>query len=342
MSIRSYKTDHSSQESCTTFQCPIYYYSAHLQEMSSLPSERGSHTLSTRSSSGRSTPKYNTSLDLSFKEGRGDPQFPSIEMQMGMINGMNVQDSSKNFNSIIGKIRMLEDENTVTKKRNQCLFLEKEMEVKKRIKFESRVAELERALQEEQAKTQPERDISCTKDAETSPINSICSDEGVQVWTVCRACKRELQSQENKEPVITMTKSELEKLEKDMMVLRDNVLSTEEGLERAKNREQNYREQIARLFVEADSARTLCKTRLEEIRTLAQALSDKELEAKNLEKKMKDMGKLIIKLNKQRNIEETCQLENKFIAEISEKEQKWIEDIERRLRSTNNKTKNKR
>lgn len=62
-----------------------------------------------------------------------------------------------------------------------------------------------------------------------------------------------------------------------MMALRDNVLLTEETLERAKKREQNYREQIARLFVEADSAQTLCKTRLEEIRTLAQALSVQNL-----------------------------------------------------------------
>ena len=66
-----------------------------------------------------------------------------------------------------------------------------------------------------------------------------------------------------------------------MTLLRDNVLSTEEALERTKKREHNYREQIARLFVEADSAQTLCKTRLEEIRTLAQALSVQKIHSNN-------------------------------------------------------------
>ena len=51
-----------------------------------------------------------------------------------------------------------------------------------------------------------EKDNSHTKNAETLTTSSTYSDEGVQVWTVCRACKRELQSLENKEPVVTMTK----------------------------------------------------------------------------------------------------------------------------------------
>lgn len=58
-----------------------------------------------------------------------------------------------------------------------------------------------------------------------------------------------------------------------MTILRDSILATEETLNRSKIREQNYREQIARLFVEADSSQTLCKIRSDEIKTLTRELS---------------------------------------------------------------------
>lgn len=64
-----------------------------------------------------------------------------------------------------------------------------------------------------------------------------------------------------------------------MTILRDNILATEEALDRSKFREQNYREQIARLFVEADSAQTLCKIRSDEIKILTRELSVKKISA---------------------------------------------------------------
>ncbi|XP_051171940.1 probable DNA double-strand break repair Rad50 ATPase isoform X2 [Leptopilina boulardi] len=304
--------------------------------------QKDSYTRNIRNCLERSTPKYHSFHDRQYLEGEGDPHFFTTETQMRKINATNGRESPNGCNLIIKKIQMLEDENLATRKKYQCLFIEKEIEVEKRMKLEKKVAELEKFLQEEREKAPAEKDHRSLKTVETLTTKVQCANEEVQVWQVCRACRRELQSQENNEPIITMTKTELENLEKDMTILRDSILATEETLNRSKIREQNYREQIARLFVEADSSQTLCKIRSDEIKTLTRELSDKDIAVRNMEKNIMDMGKLIIKLNKQlRNHEEFCQIENGFTTEISEREQKWMEDIERRLCNTKGKQRTK-
>ncbi|XP_053971859.1 uncharacterized protein LOC128872816 [Hylaeus volcanicus] len=121
-------------------------------------------------------------------------------------------------------------------------------------------------------------------------------DRGVQVWAVCLGCQRKLESCEKQPATVTITKSELEVLEKDMQTLRDTIIAREEAWDRAMEREQNYRQQLTRLTTETITARHLSETRQEELQAITKTLSEKESELKSLQKDNLYMNKLIAKL----------------------------------------------
>lgn len=58
-----------------------------------------------------------------------------------------------------------------------------------------------------------------------------------------------------------------------MRTLRDAVIAREEAWDKAMEREQNCRRQLARLTAEAITAHHLCETRQDELRVVTQALT---------------------------------------------------------------------
>ncbi|EGI64125.1 hypothetical protein G5I_07474, partial [Acromyrmex echinatior] len=68
-------------------------------------------------------------------------------------------------------------------------------------------------------------------------------------------------------------RSEFELLEKDMRTLRDAVIAREEAWDKAVEREQNCRQQLARLTAEVITARHLCETRQDELHVAMDTLT---------------------------------------------------------------------
>lgn len=58
-----------------------------------------------------------------------------------------------------------------------------------------------------------------------------------------------------------------------MRILRDAVIGREEAWDKAMEREQNCRRQLARLTAEAITARHLCETRQDELYAVTEALT---------------------------------------------------------------------
>lgn len=71
-------------------------------------------------------------------------------------------------------------------------------------------------------------------------------------------------------------RSELESLENDMQALRDAVVAREEAWDKAMEREQNYRQQLARLSAETVTARHLSDSRHSELEALGVSLMVKQ------------------------------------------------------------------
>ncbi|XP_076686254.1 uncharacterized protein LOC143378435 [Andrena cerasifolii] len=256
------------------------------------------------------------------------------------------------------KMRFLEDSNTVMQTRNQNLIAENKVltsqledersDVKilgKRVESlrveleseKSRVAEMKKAAM--QRKNMPQVEANGTSTTNIVPR----TDRGVQIWAVCMGCQRKLESCEKQPPTVVITKSELELLEKDMQTLRDTIIAREEAWDKAMEREQNYRQQLTRLTTETITARHLSETRHEELEALSRTLLEKESELKSHQKDNQCLNKLIAKLY---NGHQSCrgQDESKkssVLVDINEKDQKFIEEIVRRVSSAKSKQKPK-
>ncbi|XP_018301503.1 cingulin [Mycetomoellerius zeteki] len=162
---------------------------------------------------------------------------------------------------------------------------------------------------------------------------------GLQIWETCKDCHEELEGCQ-RESQITITKSEFELLERDMRTLRDAVIAREEAWDKAVEREQNCRQQLARLTAEVITARHLCETRQDELRAVTDTLTEKESELKIIQKETLYLNKLIAKLHRrQRELEEYAN--NGVSFNISERDQRCIEEIVRRVRNSKSKSKTK-
>ncbi|XP_034191156.2 uncharacterized protein LOC117609219 isoform X1 [Osmia lignaria lignaria] len=235
------------------------------------------------------------------------------------------------------KIKFLENSNIVMQTRNQKLITENKALMSRLEEEQDEVRGLEKkitSLQEEldcnklkleemKKEAEASKKNACMLKANaTSTTNIPRIDRGVQVWAVCMGCRKKLESCEKQPPTVTITKSELEVLEKDMQTLRDTIIAREEAWDKAMEREENYRQQLTRLTTETITARHLSETRHDELKTMTNALSEKESELKTLEKDNFNLRKL---LAKHYNVYQRGQEG----IEINEKDQRYIEEVAR-------------
>ncbi|XP_012270938.1 myosin-9-like [Orussus abietinus] len=259
---------------------------------------------------------------------------------------MNAIDSAKILESspaevTLLKLKYFEDRNTVVQARNANLITENNAlneqlqgEMAKRKELEEKLAILQKGFSEAQKKLEGERNRNTKeepkiwKDTETTTEGlNHTRDRGIQEWAVCNACQKILEGLGKQEPTVTITKSELENLEKDMQTLRDAMVSREEAWEKAMEREQNYRHHLARLSAEAITSRHLLESRINELKSVTLDLKSKEADLRTIQKEMTILKKIIIKLdNRHRDIEENFDVSH-VSNNLSEKDQKVIEDI---------------
>ncbi|XP_024227460.1 uncharacterized protein LOC100742807 [Bombus impatiens] len=295
---------------------------------------------------------------------RADLSYGDARMHSGRMTPTLKQETMKHGDTITlekiqTKIKFLEDSNIVMQTRNQNLItenkalasqLKEERDEVKRL--EKRLTLLREELDFERSKIEGmkqeaeevrKRQIPMVETKGTSTTNIIISktDRGVQVWAVCMACQRKLESCEKQPPTVIITKSELEVLEKDMQTLRDTIIAREQAWDKAMEREHNYRQQLTRLTTETITARHLSDTRYEELKTATNALQEKESEFKSTQKDNAYLQKLIAKIyNSYQRGQEGYQRSN-LTADINEKDQRFIEDIARRASSGKGKQKPK-
>ncbi|CAL7952320.1 unnamed protein product [Xylocopa violacea] len=302
----------------------------------------------------------------SYRSVLGDPLYGDPRMETERIPLAYKQETMKHVNErdtvtldkMQTKMRFLEDSNIVMQTRNQNLITENKAlvsqlkEERNEIKrLEKRLVSLREELDSEKLKIDEmrketeqagKRSTSMMETDGTSTTNIASkADRGVQVWAVCMGCQRKLESCEKQPPTVTITKSELEVLEKDMQTLRDTIIAREEAWDKAMEREQNYRQQLARLTTETITARHLSETRYEELKAMTNALTEKETELKALQKDNACLNKMILKLyNNYQRGQEGCQ-RNNTPADINEKDQRYIESVIRRTSSAKAKQKPK-
>ncbi|XP_076643262.1 uncharacterized protein LOC143353658 [Halictus rubicundus] len=291
---------------------------------------------------------------------RGDQTYADARTQNGRASSCR-QETRRNVDPHIlekmqAKLRHLEDSNVVVQTRNQTLVaenktllskLEEECNEVKRV--EERMACLRAELDREKLRLLETKEAAEQRKHEpivetsgTSTTNMISKvDRGVQIWAVCSGCQRKLESCEKLPPTVTITKSELEELEKDMQTLRDTIIAREEAWDKAMEREENDRQQLIRLTTETITARHLSETCSEELQAATKTLSERESELKSLQKDNLYLNRLIVKLY-------TCQQSYRdehqrttFPVDINEKDQRYIEEIVRRTINGKNKQKTK-
>ncbi|XP_025602374.2 uncharacterized protein LOC105691548 [Athalia rosae] len=114
-----------------------------------------------------------------------------------------------------------------------------------------------------------------------------------------------------------------------MQALRDAVVAREEAWDRAVEREENYRQQLARLSAETVTTRHLADSKQNELETLKITLLEREAELKATQKDLLSLEKIIVKLEKhQRELEEASP-ETKLFP-VSGNERKTIDEIVRK------------
>ncbi|KOX78635.1 hypothetical protein WN51_07496 [Melipona quadrifasciata] len=227
-------------------------------------------------------------------------------------------------------VRLKEERNEVKRLEKRLTLLQEELDFER-----SKINEMRKEVEQARKKQMPTVEANGTS---TTNILSK-SDRGVQVWAVCMACQRKLESCKKQPPTVTITKSELEVLEKDMQTLRDTIIAREEAWDKVMEREHNYRQQLTRLTTETITARHLSDTRYEELKTATNALQEKETELKSIQKDNMYLHKLIAKIyNSYQRGPEGYQRSNSP-ADINEKDQRFIEETVRRV--SNGKSKQK-
>ncbi|XP_033335433.2 uncharacterized protein LOC117225781 [Megalopta genalis] len=289
---------------------------------------------------------------------RGDQPFTDTRMVTGRASSCRQESVRSVDPNVLEKmqtaLKMLEDSNVAMQTRNQSLVEENKALLAKLDEERNEVLRLEKKMMVLRMELDREKlRLLETKEAAeqckhapaveangTSTTNIITKlDRGVQIWAVCSGCQRKLESCEKLPPTVTITKSELEELEKDMKALRDTIIAREEAWDKAMEREQNYRQQLTRFTTETITARHMADTRYEELQAVNKALSEKESELKSLQKENLYLNKLTTKLyNCQQSYKDEHQ-RNSFL--LDEKDQRYIEDILRRSSSGKNKQKQK-
>ncbi|KYN44802.1 hypothetical protein ALC56_00797 [Trachymyrmex septentrionalis] len=290
---------------------------------------------------------------------RGDPPFPDSNIHTGRIPNAHTYESTKHHEStpvvsierLQVRLKLLEDCNATLHLRN-CNLDAENTNLAKRLEEDAtkmeKLLENVSVLQNELEKLkladilakQTEHDKICLENKCTSSTNIVSKINcGLQIWENCKDCHRELEGCQ-RESQITITKSEFELLERDMRTLRDAVIAREEAWDKAVEREQNCRQQLARLTAEVITVRHFCETRQDELRAVMDTLTEKESELKIMQKEMLYLNKLIAKLHlRQRELEEYASSSISF--NISEKDKKCIEEIVRRVRNSKSKSKTK-
>ncbi|KAK0167145.1 hypothetical protein PV327_004579 [Microctonus hyperodae] len=198
--------------------------------------------------------------------------------------------------------------------------------------------------------------IQTAEAAVTLPLNTL---EKLQqtMWAVCKSCHRKLQKNELQEPVVFITKTELEILESDIRTLHDTLATKEQAWNKIVDREQNYYRQLTRLTQEVITANQLTNNRYEELQKLAEILEvniknniishlikveilfnntckERECELKNGRREISQLKKIIIKQEKRyRAIDNRCDTNAVAKVEINERERKWIEGIMQQISS---------
>ncbi|XP_012057031.1 PREDICTED: uncharacterized protein LOC105620133 [Atta cephalotes] len=295
-----------------------------------------------------------------YREGRGDSPFPDSNIYMGRIANAHMYESMRHHESapvasierMQIRLKLLEDSNATLHLKNRNLVAENTNLAKRleedAIKMEKLLENIS-LLQNEFEKLkladvlakQAKHEI-CLENKCTSSTNIVsktnCGLQTWETWETCKDCHRELEGCQ-RESQITITKSEFELLESDMKTLRDAVIAREEAWDKAVEREQNCQQQLARLTAEVITARHLCETRQDELRVVTDTLAEKESKLKIMQKETLYLNKLITKLHlHQKELEEYV---SSVSFNISEKDQRCIEEIVRRVRNSKSKSKTK-
>ncbi|XP_018402367.1 PREDICTED: uncharacterized protein LOC108779432 [Cyphomyrmex costatus] len=303
----------------------------------------------------------NGSNDETYREDRGDPPFPDSNMQMGRIASAHMYESTRHhesapvvsFERMQIRLKLLEDSNATLHFRNRDLVAENknlmnrlEEDATKMEKLLENVSLLQSKLDKEKIKLvdvlakQSKHDEVCLENKCTSSTNIVLkTNRGLQIWETCKDCHEELEGCQ-RESRISITKSEFELLERDMKTLRDAIIAREEAWDKAMEREQNCQQQLTRLTAEVITTRHLCETRQDELRAVTDTLTEKESVLKIMQKETLYLNKLIAKLyRRQRELEEYASGGVSF--SISERDQRCIEEIVRRVRNSKSKSKAK-
>ncbi|KYN23417.1 hypothetical protein ALC57_04291 [Trachymyrmex cornetzi] len=290
---------------------------------------------------------------------RSDPPFPDLDIHMGRIANAHTYESTRHHKSapVVSiermqiRLKLLEDSNATLYLRNRDLVAENtnlakrlEEDATKMEKLLENVSLLQNKLEKlklaDILAKQAKHNEVYSENKCTSSTNIVSKTScGLQIWETCRDCHGELEGCQ-RESQITITKSEFELLERDMRTLRDAVIAREEAWDKAVEREQNCQQQLARLTTEVITARHLCETRQDELRAVTDTLTEKESELKIMQKGTLYLNKLIAKLHlRQKELEEYASSGVSF--NISERDQRCIEEIVRRVRNSKSKSKTK-
>ncbi|KAK2581579.1 hypothetical protein KPH14_002088 [Odynerus spinipes] len=296
---------------------------------------------------------------------RGDQPTSENNVQMRKIVSESAHDSSRHrhsltntpsFENIRMRLKLLEDKNATIRDKCRKLLTENESfksclekEKLRNEELEHNVASLNAELAEERKKVlkessvQAEREIFPTTETSTSTTDIVTTVEcGTQNWSLCQGCQNKLENCMNGVPAATVTRSELDILEKDMQSLRDAVIAREEAWDKAMERERTYRQQILRLTCEAITNRHIQESRDDEIRAIKDTLREREYELKGLQKRESGLNKIVTKLYRyQRDLEGNNQGNGAAFVELSDKEQKMIEECLKQVTMSKGKSKTK-
>ncbi|XP_026827859.1 uncharacterized protein LOC113562476 [Ooceraea biroi] len=208
-------------------------------------------------------------------------------------------------------VKLLEDSNAALHLRNQDLIAENKSLARRleedAIKIEKLREEsslLQDEFRNERVKladalvkqTFQENDNVCLEEKCTSTDIVSKVDRELQIWEACKNCEEELEGCQG-ELTVTITKSELEVLERDMRTLRDAIIAREEAWDKAMERERNCQQHLARLTAETITARHLCEARQDELCAVTEALTEKESELRATQKEVLYLSKLVSKLH---------------------------------------------
>ncbi|XP_063987529.1 uncharacterized protein LOC135167848 isoform X2 [Diachasmimorpha longicaudata] len=114
----------------------------------------------------------------------------------------------------------------------------------------------------------------------------------------CSSCCQKIQENNTEEPIVFITKTELNNMTKDMEELRDGLSSREKAWEGMMEREQSYCAQLTRLSQEVITINQLAENRANDLTTLAGLLEERDGDVKAAQKEILGLKKLVAKYEK--------------------------------------------